>query len=153
YLSSFPALTAEDRSRYLAEAGNAEADASLARDPCDTMAADLFFEPILRGRSGAVTSLMPLDRDSEVLRACRNAQQTHPNDPHFGYQVGRLLVKIGQHKEALQEFERAAAAGDVDATVAIGKVYLDPQSGFFAPAKAIEIYQKTATDGLAPGER
>jgi WD40 repeat protein len=153
YLSSFPALTAEDRSRYLAEAGNVEVNASSARDPCDTMAADLFFEPILRGRSGAVAGVMPLDRDSEVLRACRNAQQANPKDPHFGYQVGRLLVKIGHHKEALQEFEKAAAAGDVDATVAIGKVYLDRQSGFFAPDRAIGIYQKAATDGLAPGQR
>lgn len=154
YLSAFPALTSSDRTRYLEAAGQQEAIASRARDLCDTMAADLFFKPTSRRGYGAtVTSITPREREPEVLRVCRTSQETHPDNPHFGYQVGRVLVRMKRQKEALQEFEKAAAAGDVDATVAIGQVYLDPLSGLSNPQKAIEIYQKAAAAGIGPGQR
>ena len=81
-----------------------------AKRRCDELAASPW-DGLKVGKGVDVERIVVKD----ALPVCKAAAEHQPGEPRYQYQYGRVLSAAGQHDEAFQQYQRAAASGYVAA--------------------------------------
>jgi tetratricopeptide (TPR) repeat protein len=84
----------------------------------------------------------------QAIKACGDAVAKHPDQAHYVALLARATAASGRVKEAVELYEKAAAAGDVRAIHSLGRLYEDGDGLPKDLKKANEFYAKAAERGL-----
>jgi TPR repeat protein len=139
-------LNEAERSRYSLTDNRTQSNWTQAKgsiNDCDRLAA----HP--RDPQKRTTGVTFENIKEDALAVCRLAFQEHPQDPHYMFQLARVLAKKGETAEARDLLERAAAGGYGAAHNNIAVSYQKGENGFQQDsAAAISHYEAAFKKGV-----
>ncbi len=111
---------------------------------CDVLAAD----PADKSKPPSVEGILFYKIDTEkALEACIKAVKDFPNEPRYGYQLGRAYEQSGNNKKAFEIYLETAKKGNIKAENKVGYWYFWGKGVTKNREKAFEWYMKAAKQG------
>jgi WD40 repeat protein len=149
HITALRGLSKDERSSLLlteAESGSGQEPPTVSSDnpgtKCDQLAGDPF-DPRKRA-AGVVFDAIDAE---EAISACRAAVQATPDEPRFGYQLGRALYRADKRDEAVALIRGATENGDAAAQHTLGDLYKNGIGVAKDDAQALRLYRQSAEGG------